>query len=327
MSRLKASITSVDNPLKAEEQRWETSAEAWNKWADRVHDTTNIFNLALAEAVGANDPANTLDDHTILDLASGVGEPALTLAHHLAQAGSNGHVIASDLVPAMLAGVRRRASEHGASNLHCVGADLTHLPFGPGVFSGICCRFGIMFVPDIENALREIGRVMRTQGRLALMVWADLEENTMFATLRSCAAKLRELDPTANLRMENEDPEGTRQAQENCLAGHFSPFRFADTSALTTALSSAGFHGIETRMISADHTPPADRPFWKPMLEMMYGAQIDQLTDEQRAALERIVQEIVNSHSVVDPEGARVFPIRLSAWLISARRANLGLDR
>ena len=102
-----------------------------------------------------------------VDLASGPGEPAVTIARLV---GPDGGVVATDLVEEMLAGARRRIAD-GVGNLEAQTADMQDLPFADGSFDRVTCRFGIMFAPEPARAFAEVRRVLRPGGKCAFMVW------------------------------------------------------------------------------------------------------------------------------------------------------------
>ena len=83
-------------------RNWTIRAPAWNKWAERVEKMARRFNEPLIEAAGIKAGMH------VLDLASGSGEPALTIARTV---GETGHVTATDLLDDMLEGTRRRARD------------------------------------------------------------------------------------------------------------------------------------------------------------------------------------------------------------------------
>jgi ubiquinone/menaquinone biosynthesis C-methylase UbiE len=58
---------------------------------------------------------------------------------------------------------------------------LTQLAFETSSFEVVICVFGIFFVPDMELALTELKRVLRTEGKLAIRTWgAEIPANTVF---------------------------------------------------------------------------------------------------------------------------------------------------
>jgi len=102
----------------------------------------------------------------VLDLASGTGEPAITLASRI---GPEGHVVALDLSPELLQIAEERGRERHLTNLTTRQADANNLPFPDQSFDLITSRFGVMFLD--EDALREACRVLRPSSRACFLAW------------------------------------------------------------------------------------------------------------------------------------------------------------
>jgi demethylmenaquinone methyltransferase/2-methoxy-6-polyprenyl-1,4-benzoquinol methylase len=107
-------------------------------------------------------------DH-VLDAACGTGD--LALADLRAGAGS---VVGLDFSEAMLVRARRKAAtiEHGqiaGGHLEWIHGDMLALPFPDGAFDAATVGFGVRNVADLELALRELRRVLRRGGRLAIL--------------------------------------------------------------------------------------------------------------------------------------------------------------
>jgi demethylmenaquinone methyltransferase/2-methoxy-6-polyprenyl-1,4-benzoquinol methylase len=96
---------------------------------------------------------------SVLDAACGTGD--LALADRRAGAS---HVTGLDFSVQMLARARRKAPE-----LDWIQGDLLALPFADGVYDAATIGFGIRNVADLELALRELRRVLRPGGRLAIL--------------------------------------------------------------------------------------------------------------------------------------------------------------
>ena len=107
---------------------WSNRGAAWDRWADELAAMADRFNQPLLDA------ADVRPGQRVLDLASGAGEPALTIAGRV---GGEGRVTATDLVPEMLAGARRRAALAGFDNIDFELADMEALPFDEGTFDAL----------------------------------------------------------------------------------------------------------------------------------------------------------------------------------------------
>lgn len=118
--------------------------------------------------------------HTVLDVATGAGEPALSVA---ALVGREGKLFGIDPVPNMVAGARRAAERLGLQNAQFDVAFADHLPFPADTFDAVISRFGVMFFPSPVDAVREMLRVLKPGQKLALAVWHFAERNPFHYTL------------------------------------------------------------------------------------------------------------------------------------------------
>jgi SAM-dependent methyltransferase len=62
-----------------------------------------------------------------------------------------------------------------------VQGDATSLPFPDQSYAAVLCQFGPMFFPDREAALREMLRVLVSNGRMAMAVWNTLDHCSAYA--------------------------------------------------------------------------------------------------------------------------------------------------
>ena len=118
---------------------------------------------------------------TVLELAAGVGDTGFDAG---AIVGERGHLISSDLSPAMLEAARRRGAERGVANAEYRVIDAERIELGADSVDGVLCRFGYMLMADSAAALAETRRVLRADGRLALAVWGALERKPLLRDRR-----------------------------------------------------------------------------------------------------------------------------------------------
>jgi ubiquinone/menaquinone biosynthesis C-methylase UbiE len=102
----------------------------------------------------------------VLDVACGTGVVARTVAERV---GPDGHVVGIDLNPGMIA-VARTLSSRGAS-VEWMERSALDLGLPGDSFDAVLCQQGLQFFPDMALAIREMQRVLRRGGRLALSVW------------------------------------------------------------------------------------------------------------------------------------------------------------
>jgi ubiquinone/menaquinone biosynthesis C-methylase UbiE len=154
--------------------RWTGSAPYWEKHRDIIRHMFAPVTNALAE------DAHLAPRQIVLDLATGPGEPALTLSPLV---GLEGKIFGIDPIPEMVAAARRAAERLGATNTQFEVAFADHLPFPDNTFDAAISRFGIMFFLSPLDAIREMLRVLRPGGKLALAVWHFAERNPFHSSL------------------------------------------------------------------------------------------------------------------------------------------------
>src|SRR6266853_5975879 len=119
-----------------EEWTGHETVAAWRKWHDRIA----IFTRGATEAI--LETAHLRPGLRVLDLASGVGDPALSIA---AKVTPSGRVTATDLGPGMISLAEELARKRGLTNIEFREASAESLPFADEWYGVLACRFGIMF--------------------------------------------------------------------------------------------------------------------------------------------------------------------------------------
>lgn len=204
--------------LKAEIlEAWSEASSAWLKHAADVADMTRAATDVLLAGARLRPGAN------VLDVACGPGESAFAAARLVAPGGS---VVATDFAPEMVAGAERIAAARGVEGVTFRVADAEALPFPDGSFDAVTCRYGVMFFPRPEQAMREFRRVLRPGGRASLVAWGPREANPyMSAIVGPFMRRLGGGPP--------EDPDAP------------TPFRFAAPGRLAAVLRAGGFDDVE----------------------------------------------------------------------------------
>jgi len=168
----------------------------------------------------------------VLDLASGTGEPAISLA---ARVGSEGHVTALDLSSELLEIATERAHQRGLTNFSTQQADAHQLPFSDQSFDLVTSRFGVMFFQDCEKALREVHRVLKPGARACFLVWGPFEQ-PYWSSMMGVVVK--------------------HVGGPAIVPGGPDPFKFAQPGTLSSVLQKAGFSNVEEQTKSLPWTWP-----------------------------------------------------------------------
>jgi ubiquinone/menaquinone biosynthesis C-methylase UbiE len=147
---------------------WAGVAPSWEHYADDADARGAVVAARMVDAVGLSPGAR------VLELACGPGGVGILAARRV---GAGGHVVVSDVVPAMVDTATERARALGLTNVSGAVRDLEAIDEPDGTFDAVLCREGLMFALDHERAVAEIGRVLRPGGRVAAAVWGPREQN------------------------------------------------------------------------------------------------------------------------------------------------------
>lgn len=160
-------MPTADEIVHAQRVAWDGLAAGWATWDRVIMDQLAPVGAEMIEALGIG------TDQQHLDIASGTGEPGLTVAR-LAPAG---RVVLTDLSPEMLGVAARRARELHLTNVDTSVCRADALPFADASVDSVSVRFGYMFFPDLDSATAEFARVLRPGGGLAASVWIRPDAN------------------------------------------------------------------------------------------------------------------------------------------------------
>ena len=209
--------------FKAQQQKiWDSVAAGWQSWWQTFEQGAQKVSDKLVEMakIGPGDK--------VLDIATGIGEPAVTAARKV---GAAGRVTAVDLSPQMISIAKSRARSLGLDNVMefrtSDAEKLMELP--EASFNAVLCRWGLMFLPNLPKALSSVRDLLMPGGRLAAAVW-------------SAPPKVPILDlPFSIVRREINAPAPPK--------GTPGPFALADPEALKNSLQGAGFREISIEKI------------------------------------------------------------------------------
>lgn len=160
---------------------WNALAEKFDLWLPHIAPVGEALLEALPVAPGEQ----------ILDVASGTGEPALTLARRNPHANITG----IDAAPAMARVAQNKAQSERLGNINFSAMPAEKMDFADNSFDKLLCRFGVMLFADSLQGLKEMQRVLKPGGRFALAVWSTAETMTTMHWAHSVLkTRLREED-------------------------------------------------------------------------------------------------------------------------------------
>jgi ubiquinone/menaquinone biosynthesis C-methylase UbiE len=157
---------------------------------------------------------------TVLDVACGTGVLAREAATRVSPGGS---VTGLDRNEGMLAVARRRAPA-----IEWRQGRAESLPFAERAFDAVVSQFGLMFFEDRSAALKEMWRVLRPGGRLAVAAWDAIEHSPGYADMTKLLQRLF----------------GERIADELRA-----PFALGDPGIFRSLFATAGIANVEIRTL------------------------------------------------------------------------------
>jgi SAM-dependent methyltransferase len=204
--------------FKAGQRReWDEAAAGWKRWWPAIERGLQPVGDRLVEL------AQLAPGQRVLDIATGIGEPAVTAARRV---GPAGRVVATDISPHMLEIAAERVAGEGLSNIELRESDAEALDFPESSFDAVLCRFALMFLPDVDGALSRVLSLLVPGGRFAAAVWGRAENVPMTSV------------PMAVIRRELNLP-----PPEPGTPGAFS---LADPDLLRGRFERAGFSNVHT---------------------------------------------------------------------------------
>ncbi|MCI0559999.1 MAG: class I SAM-dependent methyltransferase, partial [Nitrososphaera sp.] len=213
-------MSNIIDPQKfksAQRQGWDSVAEGWRKWWKPIEESSQVVSDKLIEL------AQIRQSNKVLDVATGIGEPAVTAAKRVRPTGK---VTAIDISPQMLAIARERARESGFETMiEFREGDAESFSLPNSVFDAIISRWGLMFLPDLPRALKTMREALVPGGRIAAAVWSSPPNVPMLSLAFGTVMKEIGASPP---------PPGTP-----------GPFSLADVNTLHDIFEQAGFQDIE----------------------------------------------------------------------------------
>jgi len=140
---------------------WEKIAEKFDLWLPCISPVGN----AMLEALNVN------AGDKVLDIASGTGEPALTLARSHNDITIEGVDAADGMINVAQAKVKKEALK----NISFSTMPAEKLTYADNRFEHIICRFGVMLFENPLQGLKEMHRVLKPGGTFVIAVWGESE--------------------------------------------------------------------------------------------------------------------------------------------------------
>jgi len=267
---------------------WSAAAPGWKKYGKDMSNGMAPISDQLIKS------ARISTGHTILDVATGTGQPALTIAKIV---GQNGKVIGVDLSSEMIEIANEEAASLGLTNIvnFQVVKDESLSMFSDNTFDSVVCRNGLMFMPDPVKALKSFCRVLKPRGKASVTVWGSPDKSPVMGAVMNVVS--------THVPDMRQSPPGTPGG----------PFSIPSVDKLRDYFLKAGFSNFNAEKIEVTvaQTDTAEQ-FWQGMTEVtgFLVLLLSKLPDEKKM---RIKNDVIDSLHKMFPSGG---PIRFTGELI-----------
>ncbi|HVF91581.1 MAG TPA: methyltransferase domain-containing protein [Blastocatellia bacterium] len=261
---------------------WGESAAYWDRNRDVIRSMFEPITSALLGEAGVS------KGDSVLDVAGGTGQPSIAIAEVV---GPSGEVVCTDAVAEMVRAAEEEARRLGLRNIRFRQCPADSLPFKDDEFDLSVSRLGLMFFPQPVAALKEMLRVIRPGGRVALAVWAGREFNPFFRVVSEVISRYTEPEP------EEPDAPGA--------------FRFEAPGAVSNLLRQAGAREVVEREFDF-HIEAAVtlKDFWRVRSELSDTLR-EKMGRLSREELSRATEEISSAMRSYFPDDRMKIPARV----------------
>jgi ubiquinone/menaquinone biosynthesis C-methylase UbiE len=269
-------MANEDNGNVPQANVWSSSeaAEHWQQDLERRRQDMAEATERMLEGAGLKP-----GDH-VLDIAAGTGDQSVLAARVV---GPNGSVLATDISADMLNIAARVAQQEGLTTVSTRVMDAEHLDLPDNTFDAVICRLGLMLIPHLQPALREIHRVLKPGGKLAALVWSTPEHNPLFALPLAIVSKYAG---------------GASSPLPN-------PLSLADSSVFERELTQAGFHDVGTQALPFESHYASVDAYLQSTAGRLVAGMMGQLSPEEQQQLVSEVRQAVSQfdapHGFVAP--------------------------
>lgn len=252
-------------------REWDTAAPHLKEWGPFIVQQLQPVSERMMEL------ADIQQGRRVLDVAAGGGEPAVTAARRV---GPSGHVIATDLAPQMLALGRERAAELGLQNIDFREMDAEALDLPENSFDVILCRFGLMFLPNLQVALQRLHELLISGERLVAAVWGPPHKVPFARWPMEVAMRVLQV-PAPPPQMPG-------------------PFSLADSRRLEQFLTEAGFTAVQTELMQLTLEWASDYLRFQQAILTGFNAMLAKFPAEQQAEVWRAIAEVAGQSTTPD---------------------------
>lgn len=213
----------------------------------------------------------------VLDVCCGTGASAIPAA---VRVGSNGKVLGIDIAESLLELARNKARQQDLENIEFQYGDFENLGFQDESFDAVVCVFGIFFVPDMLAAVKELWRMVRPGGKLAITSWG------------------KKVFEPANQKFWD-----TIQVERPDLYRNFTPWeRITEPTSLQALLEAGGATQVEVFLNVGTHELADPEDWWTMALGGGLRSTLDKLDLATKERVRQANLEFLRTHKIYSLE-------------------------
>lgn len=209
----------------SDESYKEYTRTSWNETAERYLPLMHLFEPYGFDLLARVDPKIR---ESALDIATGPGEPAMSIARMV---GGDGQVVGIDVSEKMVEIAARIAKERRIPNVEFRVMDAEKMDFPDDTFDLATSRFGFQIFTNPETVAKETLRVLKPRGRIGVTIWSTADKATAIHAVVGAMLEFAEPDESGYLP---------------------TPYELGGPGEMTKLLEDTGFHdAVETRRTHA----------------------------------------------------------------------------
>ncbi|MBS9718537.1 class I SAM-dependent methyltransferase [Pseudohalocynthiibacter aestuariivivens] len=212
----------ADAYKKAVTEEWGRAAKGWHAWIPEINEWLKNATERMLDA------AHVEHRHKVIDIAAGDGGQSIAAAERV---GLHGEVLATDIVPEFVEIATFVTTKMGLKQLKAAVMDAEELSVPDKHYDAAISRLGLMYLPNLQRALAEIGRVLKPGGRVSAVVFTTADKTPFFSI------------PVRLIR--------ERRGLSAPIAGQPGPFSLGMPGILADQFERAGFSEIEEEVFDA----------------------------------------------------------------------------
>ncbi len=203
------------------------------------------------------------------------------------QVGVTGQVVGIDLAEKLLNLADRKAKNQGLTNVEFQLGDMLETGFANNSFDAVVCVFGIFFVPDMPMAIRELWRLLRPGGKLAITTWGQ------------------DLFEPANSIFWN----AVRDVRPNLYKGFSSWDFITEPSMLMVMLNEGGIPEATIIAEAGTHSITSPEDCWTMVLGSGYRGSIEQMEPDELALVRQANFEFITNAQIQEVQANVLYAV------------------